>query len=207
VLTDVSDEIYALTRGHAGFCIRSLQCLKDRFFSDAKQGQPIEDSDVLLYLHSQAFVDIMKQTRAVPNLNFLSDLQWEIIQKLFVEKNIGMPQSEEASIAVNDLLILGLLSPVSGQLEFSCPLLKAIAMARYYCCHTNENISDFDTFLEKTIALMNPQVFQNSFSTAADQTPLERQWQMEFYRCASMLLPLDCYIFPDVGREFGSHGK
>jgi len=53
---------------------------------------------------------------------------------------------------------------------------------------------------------MNPKLLHDSLSVGADGAPLERQWQMEFYRAATVALSDNNSISPDVGRVFGSDG-
>jgi len=50
-------------------------------------------------------------------------------------------------------------------------------------------------------------VLANSLGVGTDELPLERTWQMEFYRIAWSHLPRGTYLSADVGSVFGSNGQ
>ncbi|GBC08935.1 hypothetical protein RclHR1_00850016 [Rhizophagus clarus] len=65
---------------------------------------------------------------------------------------------------------------------------------------------DFKSFLRSTFTKMNAETIRNSYSVGKDRRPLERAWQIEFYRAATQVLPPDAFISPDVGTHWGSKG-
>lgn len=65
---------------------------------------------------------------------------------------------------------------------------------------------DLPTFLINTFHCMDPAALGNPIGFGKNGQPLERVWQMEFYRAASRVLPKDYKIVPDVGAYFGARG-
>ena len=66
--------------------------------------------------------------------------------------------------------------------------------------------NNIEEFVLSTLSAIKPSILQNSFSYGADKKRLERAWQMEFYRAATLILPPDMYITPDVEPKFGIDG-
>jgi len=52
---------------------------------------------------------------------------------------------------------------------------------------------------------MNSKTLRNSLGVGKDGRLLERVWQMEFYRAAMQVLPINVYASVDVGAVFGSN--
>jgi hypothetical protein len=98
-----------------------------------------------------------------------------------------------------------LLSEQGGKLDFASPYLRALYLQRRWGSTTRPTIppKDFKSFLCGTFRNMNAKAIQN---VGTDGRLLERAWQMEFYRAATQVLPLDTFISPDVGTYWGSKG-
>jgi hypothetical protein len=106
------------------------------------------------------------------------------------------------------LVKTNLLSEQGGKLDFASPYLRALYLQRRWGSTTRPAIppQDFKSFLRGTFTNMNAKAIQNSYCVGADGRLLERAWQMEFYRAATQVLPLDAFISPDVGTYWGSKG-
>lgn len=65
---------------------------------------------------------------------------------------------------------------------------------------------NIEEFVLSTLSAIKPSVLQNSYNYGAEKRRLERAWQMEFYRAATLILPPEMYITPDVEPKFGMEG-
>lgn len=78
---------------------------------------------------------------------------------------------------------------------------------RFYILERLQPQSDnIEEFVLSTLSAIKPSILQNSFNYGADKKRLERAWQMEFYRAATLILPTHMYITPDVEPKFGIDG-
>jgi len=93
-------------------------------------------------------------------------------------------------------------------LDFSAPLLQAAYLQDRLGVmqHPLIPLKSFQDFIESVFAAMRPETFRKTLSIGCDGRLLERIWQMEFYRSATQILPIDVYISPDVGAVFGTGG-
>ena len=64
----------------------------------------------------------------------------------------------------------------------------------------------FREFIVLVFGAMNPMTLQKSLGVGRDGRLLERVWQMEFYRAAMQVLPVNIHASVDVGAVFGSNG-
>jgi hypothetical protein len=62
-------------------------------------------------------------------------------------------------------------------------------------------------FVIASIAMMDPCVLKYTEALSAEQTILERLWQMEGFRAGSIVVPAGSYMSPDVGWVSGSRGE
>jgi hypothetical protein len=115
----------------------------------------------------------------------------------------GDPLGEEKRLVKTNIL-----SEQDGKLDFASPYLRALYLQRRWESTTRpENPPrDFKSFLIGTFTNMNAEAIQNSYCVGTDGRLLERAWQMEFYRAATQVLPLDAFVSPDVGTHWGSKG-
>ena len=65
---------------------------------------------------------------------------------------------------------------------------------------------NIEEFVLSTLSAIKPSVLQSSYNYGAEKKRLERAWQMEFYRAATLILPPEMYITPDVEPKFGIEG-
>jgi hypothetical protein len=98
---------------------------------------------------------------------------------------------------------------VTKRVEITTPLLELILFNRLYQT-TQKATRDFATleeFLLGCLSQIPRDVLANSLGVGTNDLPLERTWQMEFYRIVWPLLPKGTYLSADVGSVFGSTGK
>eukprot|EP00898_Chlorokybus_atmophyticus_P004609 jgi/Chlat1/5149/Chrsp33S05142 len=60
--------------------------------------------------------------------------------------------------------------------------------------------------LTRALERMDAGALGETKSLSADDTPIERLWQMELYRALSTLLPDSVVVSPDFGRKYGVKG-
>lgn len=103
-------------------------------------------------------------------------------------------------------MLAGVLSEnaQSTHFDFASPIHRlCYFQARYQS--KRENIGEMSIYeLTKEIIIrMSPSKLFNSKSVSKeDKRPLERMWQMEFYRAASAILPNHHFISADAGTTF-----
>jgi hypothetical protein len=116
---------------------------------------------------------------------------------------------EDSLVEAERLIKTNLLTEQNGKLDFASPFLRTLYLQQRWGSTTRPMIppADFKSFLLATFAAMNAKTLQNSYGTGKDGRLLERTWQMEFYRAATQVLPVDVFISPDVGAHFGSRGS
>ena len=96
---------------------------------------------------------------------------------------------------------------IESYLEFSAPLIENIYIKKLYTerrpLHGSE---DLDGFIVDCAQNFSKKALQLSFGRGKDGILYERQWQMEFYRVATSVLPERHGISADVGKIFDADG-
>ena len=164
------------------------------------------------YLASEPFWLEMEDFRAIPSLDALKTTWKEFLRVILQEG--GIPYSQTAIGDQRDvlgkLIVRGyLVITVTKRVEITTPLLELILFNRLYQT-TQKRTRDFATleeFLLECLSQIPRDVLANSLGVGTNDLPLERTWQMEFYRIAWSLLPKGTYLSADVGSVFGSTGK
>lgn len=99
------------------------------------------------------------------------------------------------------------LRPV--QIDFSSEMQRLVTFVEYAGKLNGvmgTEIPDLPTIIMATLGGLRPDVLRGTLGVGAGQIPLERTWQMEFYRAARTTLPDRAYISPDVGYAFDVNG-
>lgn len=207
ITPDVAAVIYEATRGHPGLTRLCVTTIRDKFIEQFKSTkEKIADDDIISYLMSDTFSTIISDTRAVPT-GFLSEAERMLVERVINLESISYPTNQTEIHAAQLLIRAGILARVKTNLEFSAPIIRTIFIQRIHGAPREKiTSSDFPTFLVGCIQRLRPDTLKSSLSIGADKALLERQWQMEFYRVATTLLPEKAHISPDVGRVFKSEG-
>jgi len=154
----------------------------------------------------------MEEFRAIPNVKGLPTTRKNFLREVLQQ---GGAVSMSSMIicdeeVLGDLVIGGyLVISATEQVEITTPLLELILFNRLYQT-VQEGTRDFATLEEFLLECLNQiprDVLANSLGVGTDNRPLERTWQMEFYRIAWSLLPKGTYLSADVGSVFGSTGQ
>jgi hypothetical protein len=204
--SDVFDLIVQRCGHHIGFIRAILSHLFVTFQRGTVSGAPSRD-DLVAFLYSRDLIIALARIRAVAESKVTSRPE---VRNLLMK----VLNSADYAIAFNDatgtmleLIQMGMLVHLeAGTVGFASPIVKDVLIWRYLQSDQNPRVRgkpSFYQFLHCTISLMNPDALLHSFSVAADDTLLERQWQNEFYRAASLCLGSERFISPDVGRELG----
>ena len=206
---DMKNFVIKMTGKHIGLIIGTLNYLYDEMRS-IKSNKPREQ---LSYLLSRKFINQIQATRAVPDTTDerkrpLIQEEKSIIMSIIDNDNYRV-EYDRANPHMNRLIRDGFLINDNTYLSFASPLIKDIFVARLLSAPLGDQdfkTNDMNSFIENTIRKMRNSAIINSLSRSPDGTLLERHWQNEFYRAASLSLGNRYYISPDVGRVFGSSG-
>lgn len=208
----ISTTIYCATKGHAGLVRRSMLAISEQFIESSKMGESVDDADVMAFLLSSTFASIIQSTRAVPyTAQRLSDMERRILDGVLFssEDSLSWPLGDpDEEAAAKCLIMAGILTIDARRLTFAAPLIRSVFLQRLHTMPLQRDsiAGDFDNFIQECIVRMNPTTLRDSLSKGVDERLLERQWQMEFYRAATSILPRTTIISPDVGHVFASDG-
>jgi hypothetical protein len=208
-----SDLLESMCGGHVGLVRQSLNLIQNHFHEAAKHNPPKDEDMCLFLLSGSYFTGLATNSRAVPTGMNLSDRERNLIcQLLLAPKDRILWNSAtfgEKNDPATSLIHMGVLTVVDVELTFASPLIHHIMAKRLYVSEGSFQSLFISASNERKLlnilALIDPQIMRRSWSIGEDMTVLERQWQMEFYRAASLILP-DASLSPDVGRLLGSKG-
>ncbi|KAL6044349.1 Penicillin acylase family protein [Balamuthia mandrillaris] len=202
-LSTVSKErIFNLTNGHAGLVRETLLALERKFSPNAKGGPAPTDSDVMAFLLSNAYISQISSTRAVPTIQ-VEEMEVEVLKHVLINDSYPFPMKGNSDYpACMNLVRTSVLAERAGRLVFVAPVIRSVFLHHLYRSPLQKDLtSDFDEFVLNSISRLNPHVLKNTLSRVRDGLPVERQWQMEYYRAATTALPANC-MSPDVGPYF-----
>ncbi len=164
------------------------------------------EAEILLYLMSNPYRTRISDSRAFlkrpltqPEKTLLSDLVHATTDA------VGYKES----IEVIDLIKAGILARNhKGDVIFTAPVVRAAFIWKLYgeSAPRSFTVASLEEFIVECVTRMNPDILKRSKSIGADKRLLERQWQMEFYRCAVQIVSHQHSISPDVGQIFNSEG-
>lgn len=164
------------------------------------------DDDVFQYMLSDEYINFISSTRAVPSESF-GDIEKDLLRQVVLEGRIPSRQKDDEQMAEIKLVKAGVLVKIESYLEFSAPLIENIYIKKLYTerrpLHGSE---DLDGFIVDCAQNFSKKALQLSFGRGKDDILYERQWQMEFYRVATSVLPERHGISADVGKIFDADG-
>ncbi|CAG8503595.1 7931_t:CDS:2 [Paraglomus occultum] len=199
---------------HPGLVAYTMNTIYKRFLPQLKEGkEALTFEKIYIYLSSYGFREYIRSTRAAPRLSYMDSDEIHLVDTvLFRPRRIivhpeGVPNN--GRLINTSILIPSQSHNMQGNiLDFSAPLLRAIylqgRLGATQCAHIPPK--SFQDFIKFVFTAMRPETFRMTLSIGCDGRLLERIWQMEFYRSATQILPIDVYISPDVGAVFGTGG-
>lgn len=207
----VKEVIQRMTGGHAGLTRRTMELILEEFRT---LNTNFKDDDIFAFLVSQRFNSRIAATRAVPDTTsekrLLSSNELEILEELMNSPRdcVVYPQVPKWQALCKVLVQEGFLTLIDTFITFASPLVRTVLITRHLSQHLQFNSGgkqDFEEFLEMTLSRMNGNLLKESLSKGDDGV-WERQWQNEFYRAATTVLPATSFIFPDVRTYFKCPG-
>jgi hypothetical protein len=80
----------------------------------------------------------------------------------------------------------------NGKMKFSAPITRIILSHCFFTSSLARSpTTNFEDFLTRTIERFSPSKLINSFGKGIDSRLFERIWQMEWYRTATTVVPID----------------
>ena len=199
----VADYLKLSIKGHIGFLKRSLFYIHDEFKDKVSKGG-IDDATIYNNLFSVRYINVIEQSRAIPQVEFLNE---EIYKQIAIDAcfqgRIALPGSEKKYAEV--LNKIGYLyQNDDGSYSIPSPLISSIIIRRIYGA-TRQPIQDL-TFRNLLITAVKRldvnELKHKELSITSEGDLCERVWQLEFYKAASSCLPFEYWIHPDVGYQF-----
>eukprot|EP00898_Chlorokybus_atmophyticus_P002405 jgi/Chlat1/3165/Chrsp22S03404 len=168
------------------------------------------DANAMYKLSSAAFVESLRGVRSLINYDAIAAKDADIPLTVKALLWAGwLPASANNNKALQFLHRYGQVIQCGTRFEFTSPLHYQYFFHQQYKSTTTTHEFERWTTLEllrNTLQRMAPEVLRETESVSVDGTPLERSWQMEFYRALSMLLPHRKVLSPDFGKKYGANG-
>ena len=206
---DVISAIFNITNGHPGLCRFILRWLRDHF-REGTRTTPTEE--ILRFLASSSLrTSITSTSRAfywTENWHPSEDEADFIRKMLFICRDNDFHPFDGDSIAKR-FIKSGVFATDStnGNMKFSAPITRIILSHRLFTSSLAKSpTTSFEDFLTRTIERFCPTKLINSLGKGVNSYLLERTWQMEWYRSATTVVPMDATVSADVGPVFGSSG-
>jgi len=213
----VQKMIFNATAGYPGLVRRSLHIL----LRDSLQPWKYQtEVDQVVFLWSPYYTEALEKTRALSWIPEWNPTDEEIQFLRYALNNCDRrsafkmpPQgwSPDQQKFLIQFLKRGLFIEVrSATYEFALPLLR-MTMARRLTEAPIEPTSTFEEFLLRSIERMSSKALRDTYSIGtaetSDSAVLERQWQNEFYRAASTVIPKEASVSPDASAIFLCEGE
>jgi hypothetical protein len=166
----------------------------------------------IYYIH--ILLNLFQGIRAAPRLNNMTDEEKSLADAVLFRKG-GLKLRRAAIPNDGRIVKTNILTDTNhasndGEsiLDFPAPLLRAIYLQDRLGGQPRAEVEPktFREFIGLVFGAMNPMTLQKSLGVGRDGRLLERVWQMEFYRAAMQVLPVDIHASVDVGAVFGSNG-
>ena len=203
------NSLFACSEGQIGFIKEIVRTFYTHFESDLTKGTPVGENDMLSYLVGSSFLSALRtSSRVFKFYDIMDETAKNLARKLLLS---GDTEFNSSGLADFDSLVqLGILvSDADGQCRLRSPLVRTFLLL-VLCPRSEVDTVNFDknidNFLVSVLENMNTSILRNTLSRGIDDKILERQWQMEFYRCVLFVLPPSFSVSPDVGATFGSAG-
>lgn len=202
-----------LTGGHVGLCVTAIRTLNGVYRSRVASGGVLpsaqewigmlEHGSMQEHEDHQLFKALIS-TRAVKVLETLQIEELHGLERLVY----GVSTRSDADIA--DICIRrGILVQTTDRIEFSSPV-----MWRYFvkmrvgdierALHGPETLQEM---IARVVRAINYDSIRKTLGrTLSNDIPLERAWQMEFFKASYRCTPSTCVTSADVGALFGSTG-
>ncbi|KAJ3289702.1 hypothetical protein HDU79_003846 [Rhizoclosmatium sp. JEL0117] len=204
-INEAAGLLFSMTSGHVGLCKNIMESVHNQVVYTGRQNRLI--GELIKLFNSPRTYSAVYSARAFHNFHELSRDRigcMEAIRKLFHQ---GFLLNNIPNRA--DLLTYGFVREENDKLVLFAPIaavyLKSIVLGSFQQSTNDPN--SLHEFVISVCRNMNASTLSESLGkTVKDGTPLERLWQMEFWRGGMMALGPNSILSPDVGALFGVKG-
>lgn len=199
----VADCLKLSTKGHIGFLKKTFFYIHDEFKDKISKGG-IDDVTIYNNLFSVRYINVIEQSRALPQVEFSNEETYKkIALDVCFKGRISVKEPEKNYAEI--LNKIGYLYQNDDRsYSIPSPLIKSIIIRRIYGT-SRTPIADL-TFRNLLITAVKRldvnELKHKELSITSEGDLCERVWQLEFYKAASSCLPFEYWIHPDVGYQF-----
>jgi len=203
--------LFRLTSGHCGLLMEALRELGKIFRTQLADDH--RSSKIISTVMSASMLNKWKSNRSLIRvISALDDEQQVFVRRVLNEDTSGLLTTNlnrhDSRILV-DLVKGGLLCEVKhgGFFGVAAPIVRTILIGVLLAGEMRSTPSSLINFIMELLPLFSKSQLQDLHSGGKDGRPLERSFQMEFFRCAYAALGSQRGIcHADVGAVFGSAG-
>ncbi|KAK1928910.1 hypothetical protein P3T76_015550 [Phytophthora citrophthora] len=202
-----------LTGGHVGLCATAIHTLNEVYFSRKRSGSDLPSADAwirmlqsgsLYQANDNELFESLISTRAVWILKTLSTEELDRLERIAYGANPGSDDN-----IVEQCLQKGILVQTEQRYLFSSPVMWRF-FVKMRVGHIVRALDAPKTLPEMVARVMRSidynSIRQTLGRSLSSDIPLERAWQMEFYKAAYRCTPSTFVTSADVGALFGSSG-
>ncbi|GLD96088.1 hypothetical protein PINS_up004766 [Pythium insidiosum] len=202
-----------LTGGHVGLCATAIQTLNEVHASRIRRGSDLPSpaewigmlqSGSLNRANDNALFETLTSTRAVKVLKTLDTDELDRLERIAYGANVD----SDADI-VEQCLQKGILAESEGRFAFSSPVMWRffVKMRVGHIVRAPHVPKTLPEMIARVVqAIDYDSIRQTLGRSLSNDIPLERAWQMEFYKAAYRCTPSTFVTSVDVGALFGSSG-
>ncbi|GLD99189.1 hypothetical protein PINS_up007907 [Pythium insidiosum] len=202
-----------LTGGHVGLCATAIHTLNEVYVSRNRSASDLPSpaewirmlqSGSLYRANDSALFEAMTSTRAVKVLKTLDTDELDRLERIAYGAN---PDSD--ADLVEQCLRKGILAQIDRRFAFSSPVMwrffvKMRVGQIVRALHVPKTLAEMIARVVRAIDYES--IRQTLGRSLSSDIPLERSWQMEFYKAAYRCTPSTFVTSADVGALFGCSG-
>ncbi|RLN13821.1 hypothetical protein BBJ28_00026610 [Nothophytophthora sp. Chile5] len=202
-----------LTDGHVGLCSTAIQALNEVYASRNRSASDLPSSAEWIHMlqsgslygaNDNALFETLTSTRAVKVLETLNAGELERLEPIAYGAN-----SDSDADIVEQCLRKGILSQTGRSVAFSSPVMWRF-FVKMRVGHIDRALhvpTTLPEMIARVVQVINYKSIRQTLGRSLlSDIPLERSWQMEFYKAAYRCTPSTLVTSVDVGALFGSSG-
>jgi len=209
---EIIELLQKLTDGHIGIVSLLLQIIYDRCKYITCETYTTKELVGLLLSFETA--NSLRSFRATPKFDNLNPSSLELLKTLLLKIPAKVRITDNTIHEAHDLMKRYIVRWVDGECKteqdicFISPFIHTIAFSYMFSSARPSlcNISNMNDFILECIKTISTDFVIMNLGLDTTGKPLEMFWQMEMYRVATSILPVDCYISPNIGHQFGTLG-
>ena len=203
-------QLHLLTGSHVGLCVTAINSLNSIFRSRVQYSLEIEIEVLMRELWSSKVFKDLIGTRAVAVIDSLLVEEMDFLKRIVCE-NAMQETLSTYDYDIVSLVQKGVLVDTSNEITFSSVVMKQLLHKHTFGTpieRSSIHPSDLSELIQRIFSSMNYSNIAHSFGkTKVVGIPLERTWQMEFYKTMLQCLPHSYFVSADVGGIFDVRGS